>query len=77
MIPVNPRYQHQGRGSMLLQCGCEEADVYGRDSILISSPAAKCLYSKFGSMAIEEVHTSAGTFTSMFKEAQVKHELSS
>ncbi|KAE8549033.1 hypothetical protein EYB25_007548 [Talaromyces marneffei] len=70
MISVNPAYQRQGIGSLLLQWGTEEADRHGWDSFLISSPAAITLYTKFGFQVVGEVHTSKGTFKSMFREAQ-------
>lgn len=72
MISVDPEYQRQGIGSMLVQWGCEEADAHGRDSFLISSPAGICLYTKFGFKSVGEVHTSTGTFTSMFREATME-----
>ena len=67
---MDPVYQYQGVGSMLLQWGCEEADRHGRDSFLIASPAGIHLYLKFGFKAVGEVQTMTGTFTSMFREAQ-------
>lgn len=70
MISVDPVYQRQGIGSMLLQWGCEDADAHGRDSFLIASPAGIRLYAKFGFKVVGEVRTSAGTFTSMFREAR-------
>jgi predicted N-acetyltransferase YhbS len=70
ILSVDPTYQHQGVGSMLVQWGCKEADTHGRDSFLISSPAGIRLYSKFGFKAVGEVHTQTGTFTSMFREAR-------
>jgi predicted N-acetyltransferase YhbS len=69
---VDPEYQRQGIGSMLVQWGCEEADTHGRDSFLISSPAGIRLHTKFGFKSVGEVHTSTGTFTSMFSEATTK-----
>lgn len=68
LLSVNPAYQRQGIGSILLQWGTKEADRHGRDSFLISSPAAVNLYTKFGFQVVGEVHTSRGTFTSMFRE---------
>jgi ribosomal protein S18 acetylase RimI-like enzyme len=70
MISVDPAYQRQGIGSMLLQWGCEEADGHGRDSFLIASPAGIQLYTNFGFKVVREIHTMWGTFTSMFREAR-------
>lgn len=75
MISVNPAYQRQGIGSILLQWGTTEADKHGRDSFLISSPAAVKLYTNFGFQVVGEVHTPKGTFTSMFREAQLDEVL--
>ena len=72
MISVNPVYQRQGIGSILLQWGTKEADAHGRDSFLISSPAGVRLYSKFGFEVVGEIHTPTGIFTSMFREARSK-----
>lgn len=69
MLSVDPRYQRQGIGSMLLKWGCEEADAHGRGSFLMASPAGMALYTKFGFKAVGDVHTSTGTFTSVFREA--------
>lgn len=69
MLSVDPKYQRQGIGSMLLQWGCEEADAHGRSSFLMASPAGISLYTKFGFKAVRDVYTSTGTFTSMFREA--------
>ncbi|KAJ9245751.1 hypothetical protein DTO271D3_4073 [Paecilomyces variotii] len=77
MISVNPAYQRQGIGSILLQWGTEEADAHGRDSFLISSPAGVRLYAKFGFKVVGEIHTPRGTFTSMFREAQLNEVTSS
>ncbi|KAJ5549315.1 acyl-CoA N-acyltransferase [Penicillium frequentans] len=69
ILSVDPRYQRQGIGSMLLGWGCEEADAHERDSFLMASPAGINLYTKFGFKAVGDVHTSTGTFTSMLREA--------
>jgi predicted N-acetyltransferase YhbS len=71
MISVNPVYQRQGIGSILLQWGTEEADAHGRDSFVIASPAGVRLYAKFGFKVVGEVQTPTGTFTSMFRKAQL------
>lgn len=70
MISVNPAYQRQGIGSLLLQWGAEKADRHGWGSFLISSPVAVTLYAKFGFQVVGEVHTAKGMFTTMFREAQ-------
>jgi predicted N-acetyltransferase YhbS len=70
MKSVNPRYQGQGMGSMLLRWGCDMADTDGQDTFLIASPAGILLYLKFGFNTVREIWTKGGIFTSMFRKAQ-------
>ena len=57
MISVDPKYQRQGVGSMLLKWGCDMADRCGQGAFLIASPAGIPLYSKFGFKIVGEVWT--------------------
>ena len=68
IISVDPAYQRQGVGSMLMQWGCDEADRYERDAFVLASPAAVRLYAKFGFEVVGEVRTKKGVFRSMFRK---------
>ncbi|KAI1466500.1 acyl-CoA N-acyltransferase [Daldinia caldariorum] len=70
IISVDPAYQRQGVGSMLMQWGCEEADRNERDAFVLASPAAVRLYTKFGFEVVGKVETTEGTFRSMFRKVQ-------
>ena len=70
IISVDPAYQRQGVGSMLMQWGCEEADLSERDAFVLASPAAVRLYAKFDFEIVGEVRTKEGVFQSMFRKAR-------
>ncbi|KAI1803918.1 acyl-CoA N-acyltransferase [Daldinia bambusicola] len=70
IISVDPAYQRQGVGSMLMQWGCEEADRNERDAFVLASPAAVRLYAKFGFEVVGQVETKEGVLRSMFRKAQ-------
>jgi predicted N-acetyltransferase YhbS len=68
-VSVDPAFQRQGIGSMLLQFVCSEADQSSRDAFVLSSPAGVQLYAKFGFKAVGLVETHQGNFTSMLRRA--------
>ncbi|KGO56770.1 Acyl-CoA N-acyltransferase [Penicillium expansum] len=70
IVAVNPAYQRQGVGTMLLKWACDEADRNGRDGFLLASTAGVRLYEKFGFEKVGEVRTAKGPLHSMFRKAQ-------
>jgi hypothetical protein len=56
---------------MLLQWGCDKADLYGWNSFVMASPDGVPLYSKFGFKAVGQVCAGHATFTSMFRESNM------
>lgn len=72
-MAVNPDYQRQGIGSILMQSVCDEIDEKSLDAFVMSSPAGIRLYSKFCFKAIGTVRTNHGVFTSMFRMAGSSH----
>ena len=56
-MSVDPVYQYQGIGSMLLQFVCNEADQNKGDAFVLSSPAGVWLYTKLGFKAVGIVET--------------------
>ncbi|KAL1867182.1 hypothetical protein Plec18167_008723 [Paecilomyces lecythidis] len=72
-MAVNPDYQRQGIGSILMQSVCDEIDERGLDAFVMSSPAGIRLYSKFGFKAVGTVRTNHGVFTSMLRTAKSSH----
>lgn len=69
VIAVNPVYQRQGIGAMLMQWACDEADRNGRDGFLLASTAGAKLFEKFGFENVGEVSTAKGSLRSMFRKA--------
>jgi len=67
---VAPEHQRKGVGSMLLQWGCDKADLHGWNSFVMASPDGVPLYSKFDFKGVGQVWTEHGTFTSMFRESR-------
>ena len=55
VISVDPAYQRQGVGSMLMQWGCEEVDRSERDVFVLVSLAVVRLYAKFDFKVVGEV----------------------
>lgn len=70
VVAVNPAYQRQGIGSMLMRWACDEADRNGRDGYLLASPAGVRLYETFGFEKVGEVRTAKGSLHSMFRKTQ-------
>lgn len=70
VVAVDPAYQRQGIGSMLMRWACDEADRNGRDGYLLASPAGISLYETFGFEKVGEVRTAKGSLHSMFRKAQ-------
>ncbi|KAL2698998.1 hypothetical protein AAEP93_010386 [Penicillium crustosum] len=70
VVAVNPAYQRQGIGSMLMRWACDEADKNGRDGYLLASPAGVRLYETFGFKKVGEVRTAKGSLHSMFRKTQ-------
>lgn len=66
-MTVDPDYQQQGVGSMLMNMFCHYADGNELDAFVMSSPAGVRLYSKFGFEVVDAVETEQGTFTSMLR----------
>jgi hypothetical protein len=73
IMSVDPDYQRQGVGSMLMQLVCDEADRNHLDTFVLSSPAGVRLYAKFGFKEVGAVETTQGTFTSMLRKAGESH----
>ncbi|KAJ5826322.1 hypothetical protein N7474_003460 [Penicillium riverlandense] len=69
-MSVNPDYQRQGIGSMLMQRICEEANLHGRQAYVLASPEGVRLYAKFGFQVVGGVDTPQGTITSMLRQPQ-------
>ncbi|KAL2074362.1 hypothetical protein VTL71DRAFT_8140 [Oculimacula yallundae] len=65
-----PEHQRKGVGSMLMQRGCDEADLHGWTSFVMASPDGVPLYRKFGFREVGQVWTEHGTYSSMFRESR-------
>jgi ribosomal protein S18 acetylase RimI-like enzyme len=74
MISVDPKYQRQGAGAMLMQWGCDDVDANGQDAFVMASPAGIRLYEKYGFTKVGEVVTTKGTFTSMLRESRSRRK---
>ena len=66
-MAVNPSYQRQGIGSMMMRRICEETDRYGRCAYVLAAPEGVRLYEKFGFKVVGRVQTPRGTITSMLR----------
>ncbi|KAI1379202.1 acyl-CoA N-acyltransferase, partial [Hypoxylon crocopeplum] len=69
-MAVNPEYQRQGIGSMMMQRICEETDQHGRCAYVLAAPDGVRLYAKFGFETVGRVETSQGTITSMLRPSR-------
>lgn len=69
-MAVNPSYQRQGIGSMMMQRICEETDRHGRCAYVLAAPEGVRLYIKFGFKIVGRVQTPQGTITSMLRPSQ-------
>jgi Acetyltransferase (GNAT) domain len=69
-MAVNPSYQRQGIGSMMMRRICEETDRHGRCAYVLAAPEGVCLYRKFGFKIVGRVQTPQGTITSMLRPSQ-------
>ncbi|CZS93550.1 hypothetical protein WAI453_001082 [Rhynchosporium graminicola] len=69
-IQVAPEHQRKGIGSMLMQWGCDKADLNRWNSFVMASPAGVPLYHKFGFKETGQVWTELGIFKSMFRESK-------
>jgi ribosomal protein S18 acetylase RimI-like enzyme len=70
-MAVNPSYQRQGIGSMMMQRICEETDQHGRCAYVLAAPEGVPLYTKFGFQIVGCVETPEGIITSMLRPAFV------
>ncbi|KND92344.1 hypothetical protein TOPH_02944 [Tolypocladium ophioglossoides CBS 100239] len=70
-MAVNPSYQRQGIGSMMMQRICEETDRNGRCAYVLAAPEGIRLYTKFGFEIVGYVETSQGTITSTFRPSRI------
>lgn len=66
-MAVDPSYQRQGIGSMLMDWFCHSVDEKKLLAFVMSSPAGVRLYYKFGFKAVGVVETEHGNFTSMLR----------
>lgn len=55
---------------MLLQWGCDEADLHRWDSFVMASPDGVPLYRKFDFKEVGQVWTEHEIFTSMLRESR-------
>ena len=69
-MAVNPIYQRQGIGSMMMQRICEEADQHGRYAYVLAAPEGVPLYTKFGFEVVGHVQTPYGAITSMLRSSR-------
>ncbi|CZT51423.1 uncharacterized protein RSE6_12568 [Rhynchosporium secalis] len=69
-IQVVPEHQRKGIGSMLMQWGCDKADLNRWNSFVMAYPAGVPLYHKFGFKQTGQVWTELGIFKSMFRESK-------
>lgn len=69
MMSVNPDFQKQGIGSLMMQRICEETDQCpGRSGYVLAAPEGVKLYSKFGFEVVGEVETPYGNIKSMLRK---------
>jgi ribosomal protein S18 acetylase RimI-like enzyme len=68
---VNPRYQRQGIGSMMMRRICEETDRHGRCAYVLAAPEGVRLYAKFGFEIVGRVQTPQGIITSMLRPSGI------
>lgn len=62
MLATEPRHQHHGAGTMLLEEILSEADEAGVDVYLEATDTAKALYEKHGFEAITELRFDPGLY---------------
>lgn len=70
-MAVNPSYQRQGIGSMMMRRICEETDRNGRCAYVLAAPEGVRLYTKFGFEIVGRVQTPQGTITSMLRPSLI------
>lgn len=69
MMSVNPDFQKQGIGSLMMQRICEDTDQCpGRSGYVLAAPEGVKLYSKFGFEIVGEVETPYGNIKSMLRK---------
>ena len=69
-MAVNPTYQWQGIGSMMMGRICEETDRHGRCAYVLAAPEGVRLYERFGFKIVGRVQTPRGTITSMLRASK-------
>jgi predicted N-acetyltransferase YhbS len=69
-MAVDPKYQRQGIGSLMMQRICEETDQQGRCAYVLAAPEGVPLYTKFGFEVVGQVETTQGVITSMFRRSR-------
>ena len=73
-MAVDPNYQRQGVGSLLMKVFCHRVDDDQLDAFVLSSPAGVRLYTKFGFKPVGVVETKCGNFTSMLRISTYDHK---
>ena len=73
-MAVNPKYQRQGVGSMMMEQICKEVDQRRQYAYVLAAPEGVRLYSKFGFSIVGSVETPQGAITSMLRQPQQSTE---
>ncbi|KAL4892642.1 acyl-CoA N-acyltransferase [Aspergillus ambiguus] len=73
-MAVDPEYQRQGIGTMLMELFCRQIDEKSLDAFVLSSPAGIRLYTKFGFKQAGAVETTQGAFISLLRSGSEVQE---